>query len=250
MRITGREFLFSVVIVSLWVGLGIIVSRPILASLTKKALKTVEAHQVSDSLKFSYLKRTDAGDFLAESTLEAINPVSIKDIPGEFLEIRKETEKYTYHVQTYTTTDGKGHTTVHTRTYYSWDSQGTPSKWVVDSVSFLGAGFKLSEVGGFSHRPQSDTTIYENSRVFHLAGDIRYCYYTYPRSTKGVMRGRCEDKEYKDLMFTSGGQIERIIKRAERNIKSVPWIFWALWILFLGFGVFGFYYIENDWLED
>ena len=249
MRITKREILFSVIILSLGFSLGILLFRPIYNSLTTGALKTIEKVQVKkDTSEFDYISRTDVGDFLAEGELSAIDPVSL-DIPGKYLEILKKTEKYTAHIRTYTVTDGKGHTSVRTRTEYTWDEIEKERK-VTDSIRFLGKRFSLQDIS-FRHSVEKDTIIYKKERMFGACvGDIRYVYYTYPESVSGVMSGTVEEREFLGLGFTRGQEIDKIISRAERKIKSTPWIYWILWTLMVLGGIIGFVYLENDWLED
>ena len=64
------------------------------------------------------------------------------------------------------------------------------------------------------------------------------------------MSGEARDKWYKGLIFEKDQTIEEKIKWAERRIEVVPYVFWTFWILLILGLVFGFYWLENDWLED
>lgn len=240
-KITKREILFSTIIICVMVGLGVWISNPILNSVSKSALRTVSSVTVSDSEKFGYIKRTNAGDFLAEGTLIAIDPVSIPELKGRYMKIEKVKERYTMHTQTYTTSDGKGHTQTHTRTYWSWDVVHR-DHYYSDSVSFLGGRFELDNIK--YHIPLD----YKETQPggYH----IRYKYYTHPSAVKGVMTGVCDNKTYSKLDFTRNTTIEKVIKSAENDLKAGPIIFWVIWsILTIGLVVL-FYYFENNWLED
>ena len=145
------------------------------------------------------------------------------------------------HVQHYTTTDGKGHTQHHTRTYWSWDVVGRKN-FVADSVLFLGQFFKLKAID-YGIPCEYKETQKESSH-------IRYKYYVHPKDAKGVMTGTCDDKSYKEMAFTRGTTIDKEIERADKRLNSAPIIFWVLWIILTLGLVALFYYFENNWLED
>lgn len=248
MTVTKREILFSIIILSAMMSIGVLISTPIISSLSRKALMISSSVQAKDSLKFGYIGRTEAGNFLAEGDLISINPI-IYDIPGKYMEVKKVKERYTKHVQVHTRSDGKGHTSTYTTTSYSWDIKDKDVK-VVDSILFLGQRFKLKEVN-FKYNSKRDTTIYEKNRIFGAhEGDIRYVYYTYPESTFGLLQGKATEKTYIDLKFLEGKTIEKTILEASKDIQSIPIIFWVLWIILTSGIIFGFVYLENDWLED
>jgi hypothetical protein len=157
MEVTKREILFSTIILAVMIGLGVWISNPIVSSLTKNALETVSAVQIKDSDKFGYIKRTNAGRFLAEGPLVANDTITIPDIPGQFSYIEKVKEVYTRHTEVYTTTDGKGHVKTHTRTYWSWDVKGR-EKFETEDYNFLGENFTKKEIG-YRRDSEKDTTI-------------------------------------------------------------------------------------------
>ena len=239
--VTKREILFSTIIVCVMIGLGVWISNPILRSATNGAMKTVSSVKVNTNEQFSYIGRTNVGDFIAEGDLIAVDPVSVSEISGEYLKIEKIKEKYTRHVRTYTTTDGKGHTTTHTQVYYSWDPVHT-DRYCSNYVRFLGERFKLDDINYRIHLEYKET-----QKVSH---DTRYVYNTHPISVNGVMFGVCDDKSYSKLEFKRDATIEKVVASAERDIKTAPIVFWVLWILFTGGLVVLFYYFENNWLED
>ena len=240
-KITKREILFSTIILCVMIGIGVWISNPILRSASEDAIKTVSAVKVDDADQFSYIRRTNVGDFLADGTLIAIKPVSVPELSGKYMKIKKVKEKYTTHVRTYTTTDGKGHTTTHTQVYHSWDPVHTDT-FCVDSVEFLSERFKLDSIDYYV-----DTDYKETQKE---SSTIRYVYYTHPTSVSGVMTGVCDDKKYKDVSFKRNRTIEDEIASAERRINNAPIIFWILWTLLSAGIVFLFYYFENEWLED
>lgn len=225
------------------VGIGVWVSSPIMRGSTERYLDTMSSVSVTDSAKFDYVRRTDAGRFVAEGTLFAVDAVTLPELPKRYTYIRKVREEYRLHTETYTTTDSKGHTTVHTRTYHSWDEI---KHWTyeTDSVSFLGQHFKAKDV--FRYRPRRDTTIKAERKLFQ--NDTRYVYYTCPATYDGIMTGTAKDKQYNSPHFTEGKTIERYFKDAEADLQGGYVLFWVLWSLLTGGFITLFYCLENKWL--
>ncbi len=246
MIITKREILFSTIIVTLLFGLGIIISRSLLPRLTYSALKTISAVEVDPGMRdrFDYIRRTEVGDFLAADTLKAIDPVSL-DIPGKWLEIKREKERYTTHVHHHS--DGKRSWTT---TSHSWDYQEKEVR-KAQRYEFLGQNFRRDEVK-FRYYLKKETTVYEKDRGIWgpNVGDIRYVYYVWPKETTGVMKGEAKDKWFKEVEFKPGQTIEKIKSGAERDITSAPIAFWIVWGILIVGAVIGFYYLENSWLYD
>ncbi len=240
-KITPREILFSTIIISLMIGLGVWLSNPILENATQNAMKITSSVKVKDAEKFGYIRRTNVGDFIAEGTLIAKDSVSIPDIKGHYLFIKKVKERYTMHTRVYTTSDGKGHVRTHTQIYWSWDVVHT-DRYESKFVTFLGQNFVLKSI---SHN------IHDGYKETQKDGfNIRYRYYVIPTKVKGIMLGVCDNKTYSKLEFREKQTIKKIVEDAEDSINNSPTIFWVLWLIFVVFIVAVFYILENNWLED
>jgi len=246
MEITKREILFSTIIIAVMIGLGVCISNPIITSVTDKALKTISAVQVKDSSAFDYIRRTNVGDFLAESTLYAAEPVSISDIEGTYAKIEKIKEEYRMHTRVVTTTDSKGNTHSHTETYWTWDRVDS-WEWESPTVKFLGVTFTPKAIH-YRYKTTYKETI--KPKVGFFVTKVRYKYYTAPKEDYGVLSGNINNKSYTNLNFNSKQNIRTVIENAQNNINSAPVIFWILWVLFTIGLVFLFYYAENKWLYD
>ena len=92
-EITPREILFSTVIICVMIGFGVWLQNPILRHASEDSLETISRARVYDDERFGYIKRTNIGDFLAEGTLISTDSVSIPDIPGYYMMIRKVKER-------------------------------------------------------------------------------------------------------------------------------------------------------------
>lgn len=244
-KITWREILFSTLIIAAFFGIGVWISNAILNSTMEESRKVISSVKVTDDDKFDYIKRTNVGFFLAEGELIANDTIRISDIPGAYSRIEKVKEEYRAHVETYTTTDGKGHTQVRTRVVHSWDVVGRQF-FEAKTYTFLGHTFTGKEIG-YRANPTRDTTIY-NRKLW--GNDVRYIYYTTPFTVNGVMSGTVDDKKFNDTEFRRYVSIEQIIEKAERRERNAPIIFWVLWWLVIGCVVFLFYICDNEWLED
>lgn len=242
-EVTKREILFSITIICVMVGLGILISNHIMSDWYEKEMAIFSAVRVDkDKEKFDYVMRTDAGDFLAYGTLDCIRPVSLPELKGKYLKIRKVKETYESHTRTYTTTDGNGHTQTHTEIYWSWDYAGE-EEFVVDSVTFLGKIFAFDRIDMDKWPEDFDTTIKDG-------GFVRYIYHAYPRRTNGIMTGKAKNKAFCELSFISGTDIPKYLEDIENKGKVINACFWIAWIILTGLIVFLFYAGENNWLED
>lgn len=242
MEVTKREILFSTLILSIMLGIGLWLSNPILFNVKQKELDIISAVQVDqDPERFDYIGRTDVGMFLANGTMLAVDPVSIRDIAGNYMVIRKVKERYTMHTRTVTTTDGKGHTHTRVETYWTWDHVSTEN-FKAEHVEFLQKTFNLDEVK-FKEDFDYHSTIKESA-------NIRYVYYTYPTRVEGCMQGVVEDKHFRKLVFRRNYTIEDTINHVEFRSKSLTVLYWFIWFLLTAGLIVLFYYAENNWLED
>lgn len=241
MEIKTREVIFSTVILCAMIGVGIPVSNAVLRKTTNSAMEITSSIKVNDPEKFSYIGRTDVGDFIAEGELVAKDSVSIPDIEGYYFSIRKAEEHYRMHVRTYTTSNGKGGVSVHTQTYWSWDEM-KHWEYDADTVLFLGGELLRKDVHYRPYRKYKETIKQKTN--------VRFVYETAPTKTKGIIIGKVENKEYSNMKFHEGATIEKTVGKAERSINSSPVIFWILWIFLTAWLIIGFYALENNWLED
>lgn len=224
--------------------LGTVISRPILSHSLSNALKIISSVQSRDSITFDYIKRTDAGDFLAEGTINTVNPVSIEDIEGKYQKIKKEKQEYRRHTETYTTTDDEGNIQTHTRTYWSWDTVHI-DRWQSDSLSFYGNIFSYKDI---KYNPAISylKTITPERGFFE--NEIRYKYYTAPIMEEGTLSGNASNKVFSELQFAKNKNITSIIEQSEKATKNGPITFWIIWSILTISTVIAFYSLENKWL--
>ncbi len=240
MEITKREVLASVSIVAVMLLIGFLISGKIQNSIMDKNERYNKAVKIEDEELFRYGMDTNVGDAFVYGDLEAVDTVTYPEIGGEYMYVEKKEEHYNMHTRVYTTTDGKGHTTTHTQVYWSWDYAGGEDMQCKE-VSFCGIVFDSNKI----ELPSADyiDTIKESSRV-------RYKYYGTGVKFKGTIFTELKDKTISDnTHFYQSRTINETVEHLE--LKEVFWqvLFWIFWIGLIGAVVYGFYYLDNEWLE-
>ena len=236
-EITFREILASISIVAVMLLIGFVISGKISQSQSDRNAKYNKAVKIESADLFRYGMDTNVGNAFVHGDLEAVDTVTYPEIGGGYMYVEKEEEHYNMHTRTYTTTDGKGHTTTHTEIYWSWDYAGSEDIQCKE-VSFCGIVFNSNKI----KLPSADyiKTIKESSHV-------RYKYYGTKIKYTGTIFTELKDKTISDNTSFYELPIEETKDMLETNSGVV--IFWIVWIIVMILAVFGFYYIDNEWLE-
>ncbi len=242
-KITKREILVSVIIIAIMLLLGIVIHESINDKLMLKYQKYNTALQIeNDAELFAYGMKTNIGNAFVYGDLKAVDTVTYPEIDGEYLYVEKVKEKYTKHTRTVTktrTVNGKTETYTETETYWTWDKVGSESKKCKE-ISFCGVVFNSNKI----NLPSANyiDTIKESSH-------IRYKYYGTDTEFTGTIFTELKDNTIPDnTAFYDDDTIEDVMKNFKSNWQLV--LFWVVWILLTGGLVVGFYYIDNQWLED
>lgn len=236
-EITYREILASISIIAVMLLIGFVISGKISQIQDDKNAKYNKAVKIESADLFRYGMDTNVGNAFVYGDLEAVDTVTYPEIGGEYMYVEKEEEHYNMHTRTYTTTDGKGHTTTHTEIYWSWDYAGSEDMQCKE-VSFCGVVFDSNKI----KLPSEDyiDTIKESSHV-------RYKYYGTKTKYTGTIFTKLKDKTISDSTPFYEMSIKETKDKLERNIGIVT--FWIVWVIVMVLAVFGFYYIDNEWLE-
>lgn len=241
MRITKREIIVSVVIISIMIIIGLVISEAIRQNLLEKYQIYDTAVQIDSEELFRYGMKTDIGYAFVYGDLKTIDPVGFPEIEGEYSHIKKEEQEYRRHSRTVTKTykDSKGNT--HTKTeieyYWTWDTIRSESK-TATKISFLNVEFEYSKIP-FSATHQIATLDTGNKQ--------RNVYYGKKAECEGTIFTMLEDDTISKTSFYEDLAIKETIEHLENGYEIV--IFWIFWVLLtIGF-VLGFYYLENRWLD-
>ena len=236
-EITKREILASISIIAIMLLIGVLISGKISERQMDKNEIYNKAVKIEDDNMFEYGMRTNIGNAFVYGDLEAVDTVTYPEIGGEYMYVEKVEEHYNMHTRTVTTTIN-GKTQTRTEMYYSWDWAGSEDKKCTE-VSFLGVTFESNKID----IPGTDyiETIKESSRV-------RYKYYGTKTKHTGTIFTELKDGTIKDnTRFYTDRNITETLEMLESGSGLV--FFWIFWIILIIACVYGFYYIDNNWLE-
>ncbi|MDU6263721.1 MAG: hypothetical protein E6600_04370 [Anaerocolumna aminovalerica] len=233
MEITKREIVSSITIIAVMLLVGFLIGSKISDSELDNNEKNNKALKIESADLFQYGMNTNVGNAFVYGDLEAIDTVSYPEVNGEFLYIEKVKERYTLHTRV--VRSGK---TTTVQTYWKWDKVGSESKHS-KNIKFLGVEFDYNKI----KRPKSNyiDTVKESSH-------IRYKFYACKAKYRGTIftelkNGTISDKSdfYRDMT------INETVKHLE--VRSGTIIFWIFWIGLIVGAVYGFYYLDNNWLN-
>lgn len=233
-KIKPREILSSIGIIAIMLMIGFGINNKISDHLLEKYQKYDTALQINnDQRLFEHNMNTDVGYAFVYGDLKAIDTVTYDEIGGKYTYVKKVKEKYTRHTRRV-----KSGKTWHTQVYYTWDYAGEESKHC-KNISFVNHKFKY----GMINFPDSKhlKTIKESSK-------IRYKYYVCETKYTGTLFANLGNKTINEVSFYNNLSIEEAIKRLETGYEHLG--FWMIWIILIGLVVFGYYYLDNDWLDD
>ena len=238
-EITKRELLASVSIIAIMLLIGVIISGKISEAQLDVNEKYNKAIKIDTLDLFEYGMRTNVGYAFVYGDLKAVDTVSYPEINGEYMYIEKIEEHYNMHTRTVTTTDSKGKTHTRTETYWSWDYAGSEEQRCSE-ITFLGHTFTSNKVE-FPSTKRIDT-IKESSHVRHK-------YYGVDTEYIGTI---FTDLRFDTITDNTPFYVNMTIEQTVKHLETGSYVifFWIFWIILTGFCVYGFYYADNNWLEN
>lgn len=244
-KVTKRETLVAIAIILALIGLGIIISEAIKNNVNESNEKYYKALKINnDEEMFKYAIKTNVGYTLASGTIRAINGISIDELDGIYLSIKKVKEEYRKHYReekhTRIKSDGTEEIYYTTEEYWTWDYV-EEEKIHVDKFNFLGVDFDYDTIEFYN---QSYNTTKEVE--YH----IRYKYYTIPIEFEGTLFTYINNNTITQNKFSTNKTINEIVKSKEDDVNFINAIFWITWIIFITLIYFGYVYLENNYLED
>ena len=238
MKITKREVIFSIALICVMFIIGIVLSDKINDGLMAQYQKYNTALQINDDPElFRYGMRTNVGNAFVHGDLAAVDPVSYPEVDGLYGSMTKVTERYTRHTRTVTTKDSNGHTHTRTEVYWTWDAIGREYRNAT-TISYLGVEFPYGTIDYFPENYITTIKISSNLRDKYYGSDISYT---------GTLFANLSDNMISQTSFYNDMTIEKTIEHLETKIQLV--IFWIFWIGLTIVATYGFYYLDNKWLE-
>lgn len=242
-EITKREIIASISIIAIMLLFGVLISNKISEANIDRNEIYNKAVKIESSDLFDYGMRTNIGNAFVYGDLEAVDTVTYPEIGGKYMFVKKVKERYTMHTRQVAhtrTVNGKTQTYYTTETYWTWDVVDT-DKMKCKEILFCGSKFKSNKIDiPGSHYIK---TIKESSHV-------RYKYYGTDTKFTGTIFADLRDGTIPDgTDFHKDMNIEETVEM--KTSSGIGWLiaFWIFWIVLIGFCVYGFYYIDNWWLE-
>lgn len=237
-EITKREIITGVGILAIMLIIGTIISSEIHNSVLDKNREYTQALQIDSEELFRYGMQTDVGNAYVYGELNAVDTVSMPEIDGEWLWIKKVTEEYTRHERK-VRHENDGRVWYETEVYYTWDCIDREEKHC-KKITFLNVEFDSGKI-----EDPSDVYLDTQYKGWH---NIRYVYYAIPASAVGTIYTKLENDTITDN--THFYQDKTIEESYESDICSYAvLLFWIGWIVLSVIIVFGFMYLDNQWLE-
>ena len=240
-EITKREILASISIIAVMIMIGVLISGKISEHQMDENEVYNKAVKIESTDLFQYGMGTNIGNAFVYGDLEAVDTVTYPEIGGEYMYVKKVKERYTEHTKQVAhtkTVNGKSQTYYTTETYWSWDRVGSENVKCKE-ISFCGITFNSNKFG----IPSTNyiDTIKESSHV-------RYKYYGTETKFTGTIFTELKDKTISDnTYFYINKNIEETVDCLESKGEKIS--FWIFWIILIIACVFGFYYLDNKWLE-
>lgn len=244
MKITKREIIASISIIAIMLLVGILISGKISEYyIDKNEIYNKAVKIENDKDLFQYGMDTNIGNAFIYGDLKAVDTVSYPEINGEYMYIEKVKEKYTMHTRQVPhtkTVNGKTTTYYTTETYWSWDKIRSENKKSKE-LSFCNIIFPINKI----NIPDS-----KYIDMVKESSHIRYKYYGVATEFKGTVFTELKDKTISDNSnFYKDLKPQEIVENLNNNDTLFIVLFWIGWIVLIAFLVFGFYYLDNKWLE-
>lgn len=246
-EITYREILASISIIAVMLLIGFVISGKISQSQSDRNAKYNKAVKIESADLFRYGMDTNVGNAFVYGDLEAVDTVTYPEIGGEYMYVEKEEERYERHEEEVTKTDSDGNEYTETEVYYEWETDNIESLHAKE-IKFCGSVFPYNKI----NLPHSDyiKTI-NGDRVYSWKSgeyvEVKFIYYGIKTKYTGTIFTELKDKTISDSTPFYELSIGETKDLFETNSGVV--IFWIVWIIVMVLAVFGFYYIDNEWLE-
>lgn len=240
-EVTKRELLASVSILAVMLLIGVLIGGKISDYWLDQNEKYNKSVKIETQELFEYGMRTNIGNAFVYGDLMAVDTVTYPEIGGGYMYVAKVKERYTRHTRqvVHTKTENEKTKTYYTtETYWTWDRVGVEER-ICNEISFLGVVFNSGKIA----IPSSYylDTVKESSYV-------RYKYYGVGAQFTGTIFTELRDNTIMDgTSFYNNYTIDETLDILESNSMVID--FWIVWVIFMGACLYGFYYIDNRWLE-
>lgn len=245
MEFTNREKIVSIGIGAIIIAIIVVLFNGLSAKEGEYSRILTSATYIDNQETFDYACDTSIGNSIISATFSTIEPVSDGKVQ-DCLYIKRDYEEYRMH--TYTTTDSKGHTRVHT--YWSWDHIKT-DEFKSNNINIFDKTFDISNLN-------LELRNLDNMGTDNFAYHKRYIYKGIKNNCQGILLTFIENNnlrdditliESKSIFYNNMNTKEAIIQQLKSELslgKTATIIFFII----LGVGIILFFaYSENNWLN-
>ena len=242
MEVTKREVIAGFVIIAFMMIVGFFISDNITDWQNEQNAKYQKAiHIENDKDMFQYGMDTNVGNAFVYGDLTAIDPVSYDEVDGEYMYIEKVKERYTMHTRQVAHTRRVGKTTqtyYTTETYWTWDRVDSENKKCKE-ISFCGVVFDSNKI---------DIPSEELIDTINESSHIRYKYYGVSKKYTGTIFAKLSNHTIPEgTDFFNNQKINEVLELKTTGGWNI--IFWIAWIVLIALLTYGFYYLDNRWLN-
>lgn len=247
-EVTLREIAVSVIILFIMMSLGWIITNAIRQSGRDEHTRLDVALKITDKDIYNHAVNTKLGDIIAYSTLSAKTPITNDRIPGQYSYIKEVEEHYVKktRVVTYSCNcNSKGHcsTCTRTETYWTWDEVNTK---INKSNTILFFDNEYSFDLFYNYPENYIDTIKTSSKV-------RFKYYGVPSSFQtsiiaNTSTGSIQAFDGGGIRLYPNNTPEETVDIASAGTGIFIAIFWAIWLVLTGASLYGYVYLENEYL--
>lgn len=247
-EITKREILASVSIIAVMLLIGVLISSKISEHQLDANEVYNKAVKIDNTDLFQYGMDTNVGNAFVYGDLAAVDTVTYPEVGGEYIYINKTEKRYERHEREVTKEDSDGNKHKETEVYYEWDVEETDSKHA-NEIMFCGLVFPYSKINlpGTSYID----TLYGDRVYSWKSGEyvkVKFEYYGVNTQYTGTIFTDLRNQTISEnTKFYVDKNIEETVEHLEAGGGVT--IFWIFWIALIGGCVFGFYYLDNKWLE-
>ena len=213
---------------------GVNISGKISEKIMDSNEKYNKAIKIEDEELFKYGMSTSIGNAFVYGELKVVDSVAYPELGGEYSYVKKVKERYTMHTKR--VKSGKRYVT---KTYWTWDRVGSESI-KSQKATFLGVEFNYSKFENLNDT--YITTIKESSH-------IRYKYYGSPIKATGTIFTSLQDNDIgSNIKLYENKNIDETYEYLQDGFGLI-FLFWIIWLSLTSAFVYGFYYLDNNWLN-
>lgn len=249
-EITKREIIASISIIAVMLLIGVMLSGKISEwQMDKNEIYNKAIHVDSTEL-FQHGMNTNIGNAFVYGDLRAVDTVTYPEIGGKYIFVEKVEKRYERHEKWEKEEDENGDMQQKLKVWYDWEIEASESKHA-EKIKFCDVIFPYSKI----NVPGSTCidTISGGRAYSCKSGEyvkVKYEYYGTGTEFTGTIFTDLRDKTISDnTPFYNDMSIEKTIEHLESGGGLILFFFWIGWIIVTGLLVYGFFYLDNRWLE-